>query len=71
MNPIFFVFRNFGPLKITFKCIVILILGSFWLSSCRSHVMPCPSFSHVSKEDAYQVGNAPNIKFDRNGRVKK
>ena len=62
---------NNTDVKITFKYILILIMCAFWLSSCRSHVMPCPSFSHANKEEAYQLGNAPAIKFDKNGRIKK
>lgn len=57
--------------KSTFLWILSFILNIVWLSSCRSHVMPCPSFSHVTKEEAYQIGNGPTVKFDKNGRVKK
>ncbi len=52
------------------KLLLIVVLGSFWLSSCRSHVMPCPSFSHLTKPEASQLGNGAKIKFDKNGRVK-
>ncbi len=53
------------------KACLALCIGSFWLSSCRSHVMPCPSFSHLSKESAYELGKGSQVKFDKKGRVKK
>ncbi|WPP51540.1 hypothetical protein [Catalinimonas niigatensis] len=59
-----------GIFKNAAKLLVILILNSFWLSSCRSHVMPCPSFSHLNKPDANQIGNGAKVKFDKNGRIK-
>lgn len=52
------------------KLCIVLILSSFWFSSCRSHVMPCPSFSHLRKPEASQIGNGAKVKFDKNGRVK-
>jgi len=57
--------------KSTFRLMLTLLVFTVWLSSCRSHVMPCPSFSHVTKEEAYKIGNGPTVKFDKNGRVKK
>ncbi|WKN30597.1 hypothetical protein PZB74_16665 [Porifericola rhodea] len=52
------------------KMVLVLVLGSFWLSSCRSHAIPCPSFSHLNKADKDQLGSSSKIKFDKNGRVK-
>jgi hypothetical protein len=54
-----------------FKFLMILLVQAIWLSSCRSHVMPCPSFSHLSQEEPNKIGNGPEVKFDKNGRIKK
>ena len=62
---------NLSLIKNIFRYTILTVITSIWLSSCRSHVMPCPSFSHLSQEEAYQAGNGTTIKFDKNGRVKK
>jgi len=71
MSFSFILSRCFTWKKSTFRLLLCFVLNLVWLSSCRSHVMPCPSFSQVTKEEAYQIGNGPAIKFDKHGRVKK
>lgn len=70
MRPFHFQKKSGSMLKGISKLLIILILNSFWLSSCRSHVMPCPSFSHLTKPEASQMGNGAKVKFDKNGRIK-
>ncbi len=71
MSFLFILLRCFTRKKSTFLWMLCFVLNLVWLSSCRSHIMPCPSFSQVTKEEAYQIGNGPTIKFDKHGRVKK
>ncbi|MDF9796884.1 hypothetical protein OKW21_002147 [Catalinimonas alkaloidigena] len=52
------------------KILIILLLFFTCLSSCRSHVMPCPSFSHLIKKESGQLGGGEKLKLDKNGRVK-
>ena len=51
--------------------ILIILLGFIAsLSSCRSHVMPCPSFSHLNKTESGQLGSGEKLKLDKHGRIK-
>lgn len=52
------------------KILIIMLLATVWLSSCRSHVMPCPSFSHLNKNEPGQLGSGEKLKLDKHGRVK-
>jgi len=67
----YFKSRRTSLTKITLKHLLVLILGTLWLSSCRSHVMPCPSFSQTNTGEEFQLADAPAMKLDKNGRVKK
>lgn len=49
---------------------LLLLFFTPFLFSCRSSSMPCPSFGH-SKANAYQLGNGPKVKYDKNGIIKK
>lgn len=57
-------------IKIKSKILIIMLLATVWLSSCRSHVMPCPSFSHLNRNDPGQLGSGEKLKLDKHGRVK-
>lgn len=50
--------------------ITSLLLSVFLFSACKTTTMPCPSYS-TKKEDAFQLGGGPEVKYDKNGRVKK
>jgi hypothetical protein len=49
---------------------ITLLLFTFLFSACKTTTMPCPSYS-TKKEDAFQLGGGPEVKYDKNGRIKK
>ncbi|MEM8967613.1 MAG: hypothetical protein AAGE93_14435, partial [Bacteroidota bacterium] len=52
------------------KWVIIALIGSFGLSSCRSSALPCPKIAAKQQQKGLfsKQGNGP--KYDKNGRVK-
>ncbi len=53
------------------KWLIIVLIGSLGLSSCRSTAMPCPKISVKQKKKGIFSSQKNQVKYDNKGRVKK